>query len=149
MRSPRVTTLPVTSYTTLTGVTTSIETTTTFVYLRKAKRGYAYTQPVCALNPATCLDLATDCVDLTAPNLLRRPPFKLEDYCRCLGIPTETVTADISTVTFETSTATETAFETSLLSETTTETVVDVTLITETTLSTEVSLTVPSVLYVS
>jgi len=124
----------------------SIETTTTTRYPLKAKRGFAYPRPVCALNPATCLNLATDCVDLTAPNLLRRSPFKLEDYCRCLGIPTETVTADASTMTFETSTATETTFETSLLSETTTQTLVDVTLITETTFSTEVSLIAPSVL---
>jgi hypothetical protein len=134
----------VTSYTTRTGATTSTLTTSTTIYdqIIFGKRNYDGPAPVCALNPAACLNLATDCVPLTAPNLRRRRPLtRLDDYCRCLRIPLETVTADVSTVTLPTSTSTQVAVETDIILQTTIETVLDVSLITETTYSTtEVSL---------
>jgi hypothetical protein len=130
--------VPVTSYVTETDTTTKTSIATTYLYLRE-KRGYVPPLPVCGLNPASCLDPATDCIDLSASNFRRRSAGILDEYCDCLGIPVETVTADVVTATVSTSTATQTAVETDVVVETTTETVLTLTIITEVAMETEVS----------
>ncbi|OIW35159.1 hypothetical protein CONLIGDRAFT_43314 [Coniochaeta ligniaria NRRL 30616] len=130
---------PITTITT--GTTTSTEiatetatTTSTYVYAPLGKRR-ADPVPSC---PGNCINLATDCMPLTEPNLIRRPAASLDLYCRCLGVNPTTVTVSYSTATAS-STTTETAVETEVVSETTISTEIEVTVATETTTQTEVS----------
>lgn len=129
---PRTTTAPTTS----TEITTETATTTsTSIVNEFRKRGAG---PTCQLYPSNCINLATDCLDLTEANLLRRPASALDEYCRCLGIAATTVTVEASTATGSTSTTTETTVETDVVSETSTLTEVDLTVTTQTTTLTNV-----------
>ncbi|KAH8910871.1 hypothetical protein BR93DRAFT_298817 [Coniochaeta sp. PMI_546] len=136
-------TITTTAPTTSTEITTETATTTsTSIVNEFRKRGAG---PTCQLYPSNCINLATDCLDLTEANLLRRPASALDEYCRCLGIAATTVTVEASTATGSTSTTTETTVETDVVSETSTLTEVDLTVTTQTTTLTNTATTTSTV----
>ncbi|KAB5580600.1 hypothetical protein GE09DRAFT_445016 [Coniochaeta sp. 2T2.1] len=136
------------------GTVTETETETTTAvttnYLRRKKKRDPAVVPV-ALHGGCgrCIDISTSCLELTEPNLLRRSPYRLNEYCRCLGIPLTTVTAEAITAAVATSTERGLAVETEVLSETVTATslsfsfTISVATVTTTTTATETTTYIP------
>ncbi|OIW30140.1 hypothetical protein CONLIGDRAFT_669871 [Coniochaeta ligniaria NRRL 30616] len=131
-----------TTTTTQTTVTTSLTSTveltsTTTTSPALPKRDLTARVPDLAPKCGTpvCIDPSVSCIDLTEPNLARRPAAKMSEACRCLLPPPTTVTLAATTAAVSTSTTTDTAEITEVETEISVET--DVSTVTSTTTAIE------------
>lgn len=118
---------------TIESIVTSTSTTTAAGYIPGRKRDLEVRRPDPTPNCGgiVCIDPARSCIDLTNPNLSRRPAAKMSEACSCLSPAPRTVTIDATTADVTTSTTTD------IVSETSTSTEVSITTVTETTLTIE------------